>query len=86
MSGMAKAQWIVDPGHGYLRVPLATCEGLAISGYSFVHPAETWAYLEEDCDAPLWLDHHGVSLEGIPVTVCQRDATCRSYNRFRGAM
>lgn len=49
--------WHLDAGHGWLQVPLATCEGLDISTYSYQD--EKWAYLEEDCDAPLWAKAHG---------------------------
>lgn len=45
--------WIADNGHEWLKVPLASCEGLAISRYSYWHGE--YAYLEGDCDAPLWL-------------------------------
>ena len=44
--------FIHDPGHGWLRVPLAEIARLGIeaeiSHYSFIDGA--YAYLEEDCD------------------------------------
>lgn len=48
----------VDPGHGWLEVPLtdlhnARCMHL-ISSYSYMDRQN--AYLEEDCDAPRYLD------------------------------
>lgn len=48
-----KVLWIADSGHEWLKVPLNSCEGLAISSYSYWNGA--YAYLEGDCDAPLWL-------------------------------
>lgn len=49
--------FISDPGHGWLRVPLAEIVALAletqISGCSFIEGQ--YAYLEEDCDGPLYL-------------------------------
>jgi hypothetical protein len=50
-------KFISTPGHGYLRVPLAELKELGIadkiSGYSGMD--SKYAYLEEDCDAPLFL-------------------------------
>lgn len=48
-----KVMWIADGGHEWLKVPLKSCEGLAISFFSYWNGAH--AYLEGDCDAPLWL-------------------------------
>jgi hypothetical protein len=47
----------MDPGHGWLKVPIKELVELGIAGkispYSYVHGEN--AYLEEDCDAPLFL-------------------------------
>lgn len=49
-----------DPAHGWLRVPFGDLELLGIedkiSSYSYVAPSGTFAYLEEDSDAQLYLD------------------------------
>jgi hypothetical protein len=47
--------WIVDPGHGWLRVPREQVEacGVEVSSYSFIDHA--FYYLEEDCDALAFL-------------------------------
>lgn len=49
--------YIQDPGHGWLKVPLAELQDLGlmdlISGHS--SRGETVAYLEEDCDMGLFL-------------------------------
>ena len=57
-----------DPGHGWLKVPLKELEELGIAGritrYSYRRGA--YAYLEEDCDAPLFvkaMDEHGQTVE-----------------------
>ena len=46
-----------DPGHGWLRVELCELEPVKdkISGYSYMHGK--YAYLEEDCDAAVFLKH-----------------------------
>lgn len=52
--------FISDPGHGWLRVPLEdVCASSAIdhiSEFSFIDGDCRYAYLEEDCDAPLYLN------------------------------
>lgn len=59
MSASETYTFHADPGHGWLEVPLHTCEGLSISLYSYTDGVS--AYLEEDCDAPLWMLHHNVT-------------------------
>ena len=56
--------WHVDPGHAWLAVPRATIAGLGISSFSFVD-GDT-AYLEEDCDAGLWLEAYGFDMTNLP--------------------
>ncbi len=47
-----------DPGHGWVKVPVAELLGLGIankiSGYSYLSPSGKFAYLEEDCDMQVW--------------------------------
>lgn len=59
-------QWFFDCGHGWLRVPLVSCEGLDISIYSYLDRAGGWLFLEEDVDAGVWLDAHGVRGSAFP--------------------
>lgn len=47
-----------DPGHAWLEVPLHTCKGLDISSFSYTDGVV--AYLEEDCDAPLWMCNYNI--------------------------
>jgi len=55
---MKKYTFINDPGHGWLSVPLSDIQALGIadhiSSYSYMSP--TRAYLEEDCDASLFIN------------------------------
>lgn len=48
-----------DPGHGWLAVKRKECEELGIldkiSSCSYVSDSGKTIYLEEDCDAPLFL-------------------------------
>lgn len=49
-----------DPGHGWLEVDFQELEELhiiqKISGYSYINPKNAKAYLEEDCDASLFIE------------------------------
>lgn len=54
---MSKYTYHTDPGHGWLEVPLGELSRLGIAGkistYSYIHG--TSAFLEEDCDAPVFI-------------------------------
>jgi len=73
--------WIIDPGHGWLRVPLVSAEGLSVSEYSYVDKRGGWLYLEEDCDAGLWLRAHKVSGDEFPMNILNVDAPVRNLPR-----
>jgi hypothetical protein len=47
--------WISDPGHAWLRVPIGdyVASGIKASRFSLVDTE--YVYLEEDCDAELYL-------------------------------
>jgi hypothetical protein len=86
-----RLSWLSDPGHGWLAVPITDLEALGIadkiSRYSFKH--EATAYLEEDCDASLYLSAlkaSGVDLNALEQshTFLPHDAPCRDYPRFAG--
>ena len=55
-----QVRWFVDSGHGWLRVPVVSAEGLRFSEYSYIDRSGGWLYLEEDCDAGIWLRAHNV--------------------------
>ncbi len=78
-----------DPGHGWLEVPLATCEGLAVSPYSYWGYAVggKWdgtlcAYLEEDVDAAVWAGANGKPFPCYLHSEPVRDSHVRSLERF----
>lgn len=58
--------FLSDPGHGWLRVPLVEIVALGIEGqispYSFIQGQ--YAFLEEDCDCPRYLQ--GRADRGFP--------------------
>lgn len=71
-----KYTFIEDPGHGWLEVPEKDLRdtGLIFSKYSPSRNGKV--YLEEDCDAPKFLDY----LEKMGVTV---RITTQYVERFR---
>jgi hypothetical protein len=86
-----------DSGHGWLQVDkkalkLFNIEHL-ISSYSY--DDGVFVYLEEDCDAPLFLQHfygkdewwndeqHKLHYRSIPNYEYSGDAPCRSYPSYK---
>lgn len=57
--------FVSDPGHGWLRVPLGHLlkSGYQPTEYSFYD--HCYAFLEEDCDAPLFMRAAGVTQDDI---------------------
>lgn len=47
-----------DPGHGWLAVPMRTYlkSGIKASRFSYVNQNRTTVFLEEDCDAGLFIE------------------------------
>lgn len=86
--------WYNDPGHGWLGVPtrLLRESGVAneISTCSYLSNATRVAYLEEDCDAPKFLQAIGMSFEramDIPATTYDSNCfvrRCPSYETVLG--
>ena len=74
-------RWVVDSGHGWLRVPMESAAGLEFSEFSYVDPAGRLLYLEEDCDAGVWLKHHGVSGRDFPADVVNGSSAIRNLPR-----
>jgi hypothetical protein len=76
-----------DSGHGWLKVPVDELQKMnltdKISNYSYRKGC--FAYLEEDCDAELFVR----AMEGIGVKVKFREhftngeSTIRNYDRFK---
>lgn len=77
----------VDPGHGWLAVPATLLSSLGIadkvSGFSYLR--DGIAYLEEDCDASMFLDAY-TAREGSAPTVREAhthgDSPIRRYPRY----
>ena len=48
-----------DPSHGWLAAPIDEIleAKLSISGYSYINRDEGMAYLEEDCDAMVFINY-----------------------------
>lgn len=87
-----------DDAHGWLAVPLDSCEGLPVSEYSFIGeafwtdtqppvgfaPGERVAYLEEDVDARLWTERERAGGRPFVVSHVVHDgrAFVRELDRF----
>tara|TARA_R110000765_G_scaffold43133_2_gene90611 strand:+ start:155 stop:541 length:387 start_codon:yes stop_codon:yes gene_type:complete len=58
--------WITDPAHGWLTVPLAELRELGIaddiSQFSYISTSKGVAYLEEDCDALRFIKAKGIDI------------------------
>lgn len=78
-----------DPGHGWLRVPLAELIELgiadSISGYSYVRHA--FAYLEEDCDMTRFIDARNRVPDTFEVKehYSPADSIIRNFTRYQDA-
>lgn len=84
--------YFTDPGHGWLKVPADDLVQLHIedkvSYCSYISPSGKFAYLEEDCDAPMFEKAYK-ALIGCNLKVQQRNSPIRpstirnmvSYNK-----
>jgi hydroxypyruvate isomerase len=76
-----------DPGHGWLKVPVALINKLGISdkisNYSYIR--KDHVYLEEDCDASVLIDTLGAQGVTIKYKIfhTNKSSKIRSYNSFR---
>lgn len=57
--------FIEDPGHGWLEVPLKDIQGTGLTFSKYSPRRNGFIYLEEDCDAPRFLDY--LKTKGITV-------------------
>ena len=81
---VCKAYWVGDSGHAWLVVPKKLAQQVSdISTYSYQSPSGSKAYLEEDCDAQLFIEHYGEdNIElGKPV-MHNNQAPLRNYPRY----
>jgi hypothetical protein len=77
--------FLQDPGHGWLAVPLKDCHALGLfcdsfSPYSYVSKAGTTLYLEEDLDASVFVKAYVDRFGNKPVLV-EKHTNARSYVR-----
>lgn len=78
-----------DPGHAWYEAPRAELDRLGltskISAYSYASHDKQTVYLEEDCDAPLYLQ--ALNDEGRKFRLCDmhvdHDSALRTLPRFR---
>ena len=81
-------QFYSDPGHGWLRVDLASAKavGLEPSNFStFSYQQGHWLYLEEDCDASLFVKAYMDKHNQPPVIkehVTDKRSVIRNYPRI----
>ena len=75
---------IVDPGHGWLRVPLKEIVGMTFSKFSYADGE--YAYLEEDCDAPQFMKAKSLQWQDIPTEHIDNDCFVRRLGRLPGAI
>jgi hypothetical protein len=81
-------QFYSDPGHGWLRVDLASAKavGLEPSNFStYSYQQGHWLYLEEDCDASLFVKAYTDKHNRTPVIKehsTNRESVIRNYPRI----
>lgn len=83
----AQAFWITDSGHAWLAVPLDSCRNLEISEYSYVDRKAGQAYLEEDCDAGVWITAKGFGRDVVrswPTDIHNGYCWVRNLPRMKG--
>ena len=77
---------VADPGHSWLKVPVAELQRLGIesniSSHSYVRNG--MAYLEEDCDLQVFLDARNAENEPLKVKEIHRQRTSkiRKYQTY----
>lgn len=66
---MARLTFIMDPGHGWLAVPLAEYPDALDygTGFGYYDTHQAVAYLEEDCEAPAFMRAHGLTRDDLAV-------------------
>lgn len=87
MTKKMKVKWFSDPGHGWLRVKIHNLIELGIAGKisSFSYQRGQWAYLEEDCDASVFMqaaEAQGVEVELEPESRCNKSSAIRRFNSY----
>ena len=94
---LSRCKWFADSGHEWLQVPILLAReadkadkangGDGISTFSYVKGS--FAYLEGDCDAPLFLTYFGVtdneaaSIHANGVALYTNQAPVRNYRHWK---
>jgi hypothetical protein len=80
--------FISDPGHGWVKVPIMQLVRLGIAGKvsSYSYYRRGFAYLEEDCDAGLLMQ--ALSARGLQIKFRERNrahgySKIRNYEHYR---
>lgn len=78
-------QWYVDSGHAWLKVYIKNLVKLGIADkisiYSYVQGS--FAYLEEDCDAPIYYLAIGKTARDFPEQHFIGEAPCRNMRPYQ---
>ena len=84
-------KFYTDPGHGWLEVPLKELLELNISQniskYSYISSNKQFVYLEEDCDAPRFLEAKKKAGQEVKIEEVNFNVDCyirrmKSFNLF----
>ena len=54
-------KWIMDDGHGWLRVDKSNYMQSNFRASSYSYYDDQFVYLEEDCDASLYINEHKIT-------------------------
>ena len=85
---MTDFNYSVDPGHGWIEVPMELVDQLGlrnkISKYSAVSKIDgiEKAFLEEDCDAGLFMNAYGRDKMNLILINLDEESVIRKFNRF----
>jgi len=78
--------YLQDPGHGWIAVPLELIRDWGIVPSSYSYRDASTGYLEEDCDASLFMT--AAAARGVSVTLDEHhtdhDSFVRALPRFNG--
>ena len=71
-----------DPGHAWLQVPKAECKRLGVKPTDYSYQDRDNYYLEEDCDAGLWIEAKKAAGESFSIRdVYQENTPIRRMRR-----
>jgi len=76
-------KWISDAGHGWLRVDKSNYIRSNFRASSYSYYDDEFVYLEEDCDAPLYINEHNVTnYRTLPEDYYDGDCFVRDLNNI----